>query len=200
MVMGSNLLKLVLTIDFVVACCIRSPSLYEPTKDELCITWESCMWSNIIRQKPGLDFKYQGSDPDSTFYWIDHFEKFNPFPGAFVCSSQLLLLIFLLAIVILGKVLSVVRNFCHGSLQKCNFLHPSLKTVSLKTMGVLHWSCQQSCLPIISSVCILLKCFVLIKTVFKSTNNKLFILNYKVVIVSVFCRESIFIQIRILRK
>lgn len=158
------------------------------------------MWSTIVRQKPGLDFKYQSSEPDSTFYWIDHFEKFNPFPGAFVCSSQLLLLIFLLAIVILGKVLSVIMNFCHGILHKCNLLHPSPKAASLKTMGVLHWSWQQSCFPIISSVCILLKCFVLINTVFKSTNNKLYILIYTVVIVSVYRRESIFIQIRILRK
>jgi len=91
---GSNLLKLVLTIDFVVTHYMRSPL---PKKDEPCITWESCTWSNTLKQKPGLDFKYQGSDPNPTFYLMDNFEQFNPSSSAFIYSSRLFLLIFLMA-------------------------------------------------------------------------------------------------------
>lgn len=149
----------------------------QPKKDEPCITWESCMWSSIIKREPGLDFTYQDSDPDSTFYLMDNFKQFNPSLGTFV-YSHLFLLIFLMAIVILKKGLSIIMSLHNGSPQKCNILHRSLKIISLKTMGILHWSQQQFRLPIISSACILLKCLVLINTVFKSTNNKLFILIY----------------------
>lgn len=134
----------------------RSP---RPKKDELCITWESCMWSNIIKQESGLDFKHQGSDPVSTFYLMANFELFSPPPDATVYLSHLFLLVFPMAIVIPGKGLSINVSLHNGSLQKCDILHPTLKTVSLKMMRFLHWSPQQSCLPIISSVCILLKCW-----------------------------------------
>lgn len=74
------------------------------------------MWSSIIKQEPGLDFKYQGSDPDSTFYLMDNFEQFNPSPGAFVYSSHLFLPIFLVASVILRKGLSIIMSLYNGSL------------------------------------------------------------------------------------
>lgn len=74
------------------------------------------MWSNIIKQEPGLHFKYQGSDLESTFYLMDNFEQFNPSPRAFVYSSHLFLLIFLAAIVILRKGLSIIMSLRNGSL------------------------------------------------------------------------------------
>lgn len=174
---------------------MRSPQL---KKDEPCITCERCVWSNIIKQELRLDFKYQGSHPDSAFNLVHNFEQFDPFPDATDYPSHLFLLIFPVAIVILGKGLSITEGLHNGSLQKYSIPRPSLKIASLKTTRLLHWSQQQSRLPIISSVCILLKCLVSINTVFKSTNNKLFILIYKVV--SIYHRQSTSTQIRMLQE
>lgn len=58
---------------------------------------------------------------------MDAFEQINPSPSAFVYSSHLFLLLFLMAIVTQGKELSISVSLRNGTLQKWNILHPSLK-------------------------------------------------------------------------